>query len=186
MQAGIGGRRRHLADQESAIAAAQRRRCKDVIDARVRKTPIAPRAEAGVIGLEARAAQHAAFDRVALQQQDAAVPNARNACAAGRRNKPSISVAPLGGERPRPRLKADLRPIERGDLGVRRARRRHSGLRRSTARYLCHGLTNNPMRPVTPFICGDGGVPNLAVNSSRVRPDGSSPGAKSVAISVNV
>ena len=53
-------------------------------------------------------------------------------------------------------------------------------------RYLCHGLTNNPIMPVTPFTCGDGGDPNFAVNSSRVRPGGNSFGAKSVAISVKV
>ena len=64
-----------------------------------------------------------------------------------------------------------------GDLG---------DVHRQCCTYLCHGLTNSPMRPVTPFTCGDGGAPNLAVKSSRVRPGGNSFGAKSVAIRVNV
>ncbi len=98
-QAGIRRRRRHLADQESAIGAEQRRRGKDVIDARVRKTPIAPGTEAGVIGLEAGAAQRAAFDRVGVEQQHAPVPDA--ATPAAQVGKISLDLlAPLGGKRP--------------------------------------------------------------------------------------
>jgi len=69
--------------------------------------------------------------------------------------------------------------------GAARARRRLCWLRESRP-YLGYGLTNRPTRPVTPLTCGDGGEPNFSVTCSRVSPGGSSFGAKSVAISVNV
>ena len=65
---------RHLADEIGAVGGPQRRRGKDIEDAGVRKVPIAPSEKVRVIRLEAGAAQHAVPDRVAMNEQHAAVP----------------------------------------------------------------------------------------------------------------
>jgi hypothetical protein len=56
---------------------------------------------------------------------------------------------------------------------------------RCFVRHSCHGVTNSPTRPAEPVTWAGGG-PNRSANSSRVRPGGSSPTSKSVAIRTNV
>ena len=81
-RARVGGVRGHLAEQEGAVGALQRRHRKAVADGVAGEAEIAPGEESGEIGLEIGAAQHelavgARLERVPTQQQHAAVEQAR-------------------------------------------------------------------------------------------------------------
>src|SRR5437667_312369 len=67
--AGIHRVRAHDAEQESAVAAAQRGGRKAVLHAGVRKTPVAPSDEAGEIGFKIGAMKDCALDVMIVQQQ---------------------------------------------------------------------------------------------------------------------
>src|SRR5208282_78751 len=97
------GGRRHLAEEIGAIAGPQRRGGEDVEDAGVGKVPIAPGEKTRVIRLEAGAAQHAIADRVAMQQQHAAVPQRRQLAPAPSKMPVDLLTSRVR-ELPRPRL----------------------------------------------------------------------------------
>src|ERR1700751_3551204 len=75
--AGVGGVRRHLAEHEGAIRAAQRAHAEAVEDLAIRTTPIAPGEETGEIGLEITRGKMRAFERKRATEQDAAIPEVR-------------------------------------------------------------------------------------------------------------
>ena len=115
-RAGVGGVGRHLAEQEGAVGADQRRHRKGVGDRRVGKTEVAPGEEGGEIGLEIFAAERrssrAGADRVASQQQHAAIVEPR---LPGDARAPVVGDARrLGlGERPRARGEAEVERVDR-------------------------------------------------------------------------
>ncbi len=115
-RAGIGRGRRHYADQISAIGGSQRRSGENVEHAGVGKIPIAPRQEAGVIRLEAGTAQHAVAYRIAVEQQQPAIPQRRLRKLAAGKVPLDLRTARVR-EFPSPRLDRNFRTIDRNDFG---------------------------------------------------------------------
>src|SRR5262245_56543438 len=109
--------RPHHPQDEGAIAGDNGAGGEAVPDRRIGKATVAPRTEARAAGFETGAAKCPALDRVVVQQQDAAVPDA--GMAPLELDKIAIDLgAALARERPRPRRKRKLQPLDAHDGDV--------------------------------------------------------------------
>src|SRR4051812_10757645 len=103
--------RAHLAEHEGAVAAAERAHAEAVEHARIGKAPVAPRDEAGKIGLEIAGAEPIVGEYRIASEQHAAIPQRRPFAPQLRKMRVDLRAA-FVGERPCPWLD---REIERAD-----------------------------------------------------------------------